>query len=109
MPKGTEPTPAKLFAFFVERVRANLHLVLCFSPIGDKFRQRARQFPGLTNECTVDWYLPWPPEALVDVARLYLGELELVGTAPETKQRLYEHVAATHDAVRAGIDLYFER
>ena len=47
MPKGIEPTPSKLLAFFVQRVRANLHLVLCFSPIGEKFRERARQFPGL--------------------------------------------------------------
>ena len=48
MPKGTDPTPAKLFSFFISRVRANLHLVLCFSPIGEKFRQRARAFPGLS-------------------------------------------------------------
>ena len=64
MPKGTEPTPAKVLAFFTQRVRANLHLVLCFSPIGNKFRVRARQFPGLINECTVDWYMPWPEAAL---------------------------------------------
>ena len=50
MPKGTEVTPAKLFSFFIERVRANLHLVLCFSPIGERFRQRAMKFPGLINE-----------------------------------------------------------
>ena len=75
MPKGTEPTPAKVLAFFTQRVRANLHLVLCFSPIGNKFRVRARQFPGLINECTVDWYMPWPEAALVDVAKLYLRPL----------------------------------
>ena len=77
MPKGTEPTPAKLFSFFISRVRANLHLVLCFSYIGDKFRTRARMFPGLINGCTVDWYLPWPAAALVEVATQYLAEFEL--------------------------------
>lgn len=37
------------------QVRKNLHVVLCFSPVGDKFRVRARQFPALVS-CTVfDW------------------------------------------------------
>ena len=109
MPKGTEVTPSKLLAFFVERVRANLHLVLCFSPIGEKFGERARQFPGLINECTVDWYLPWPQSALVDVANLYLESLTLEGCAPEIKPRLVEHVAQTHMSVSKGIAEYFER
>jgi len=35
--------------FFINKVRSNLHLVLCFSPVGDAFRIRARKFPGLIN------------------------------------------------------------
>lgn len=27
-----------VYLFLVDRVRANLHIVLCFSPIGDEFR-----------------------------------------------------------------------
>ena len=109
MPKGTEPTPTRLLAFFIERVRANLHLVLCFSPIGDKFRDRARQFPGLVNECTIDWYLPWPQSALVDVANLYLEELTLEGCDPSVKKAVIDHVAQTHYSVSGGIAEYFER
>ena len=45
----------ELWGYFVERTRANLHLVLCFSPIGDAFRERLRQFPSLINCCTIDW------------------------------------------------------
>jgi dynein heavy chain len=33
------------------QVKKYLHVVLCFSPVGDKFRIRARQFPALVN-CT---------------------------------------------------------
>ena len=47
--KGSEPTVEMLWSFFIERVRSNLHLSLCFSPVGVKFSTRAQQFPGLIN------------------------------------------------------------
>jgi len=46
------------YTFFLNRVRDNLHIVLCFSPVGDKFSRRAQQFPGLINGCTIDWWVP---------------------------------------------------
>ena len=36
----TPPTQDNLYDFFVSRARANLHIVLCFSPVGEKFQQR---------------------------------------------------------------------
>ena len=44
------------------QVRKYLHVVLCFSPVGDKFRVRARQFPALVNCMVYDWFLPWPSQ-----------------------------------------------
>jgi hypothetical protein len=41
--------------YFVDKTRDNLHVVLAFSPIGDPFRERLRQFPSLVNCCTIDW------------------------------------------------------
>lgn len=55
-----EPTAIEIYDYFLNRLRDNLHIVLCFSPVGDKFRNRARKFPALFNECTIDWFLPWP-------------------------------------------------
>jgi hypothetical protein len=45
--------------------------VLCFSPIGESFRQRIRMFPSLVNCCTIDWFREWPDEALRSVANSY--------------------------------------
>ncbi|XP_013912660.1 PREDICTED: dynein heavy chain 12, axonemal isoform X1 [Thamnophis sirtalis] len=69
--------PLALFAFFVNRCKDNLHVVVAFSPIGDAFRNRLRQFPSLINCCTIDWFQPWPEDALERVAVKFLEKLEL--------------------------------
>jgi len=66
-----------VYAFFVNRCKRNIHLVLAFSPIGDTFRGRLRQFPSLVNCCTIDWFAEWPEEALVSVAREALASTNL--------------------------------
>ena len=108
MPKGTEPSAANLWSFFIERVRANLHLVLCLSPIGDKFCTRARMFPGLINGCTIDWFLPWPITALTEVAEQYLADFDL-GEESHAKPKLITHMAHVHSSVSAATTEYFER
>ena len=49
-------TPIMLYNKFIERVRAHLHIILAFSPIGDSFRNNLRMFPALINCCTIDWF-----------------------------------------------------
>lgn len=34
------PTNENLYDYFISRARQNLHVVLCFSPVGEKFRRR---------------------------------------------------------------------
>ena len=36
------PTNENLYDYFISRVRQNLHVVLCFSPVGEKFRRRGK-------------------------------------------------------------------
>lgn len=81
---GISETQDALFAFFLERVRTNLHVVLCLSPIGDAFRERCRMFPGLVNCTTIDWFTPWPSDALFEVASKLLESTD-VGT-PEIRK-----------------------
>lgn len=69
-----------MYAFLIERVRANLHIVLCMSPIGDDFRNRLRQYPALVNCTTIDWFCDWPKEALLEVAVKYIADINFVAT-----------------------------
>ena len=68
--------------FFIGRVRANLHVVLCFSPVGAIFRVRARKFPALINCTTIDWFSAWPLEALLSVSEMFLETVQ-VGRSTE--------------------------
>jgi dynein heavy chain len=49
-------TRENLMKLFVQKTRANLHIVLAFSPVGEKLRNRCRQFPSIINCCTIDWF-----------------------------------------------------
>ena len=64
-------TPDSLYSLFIERVRQNLHVCFCISPVGSKFRDYCRVYPGLINNTTINWFMPWPAEALYEVAVQY--------------------------------------
>ncbi|EEZ99537.1 Dynein heavy chain, cytoplasmic-like Protein [Tribolium castaneum] len=76
--KGAGVDPANrdgIYDYFISRVRNNLHLVICMSPVGDAFRRRCRMFPSLVNCCTIDWFEKWPHEALLSVSQNALKDL----------------------------------
>lgn len=74
---GVEDAPGPLFNFFIDKSRRNLHIALCFSPVGQAFRIRARMFPGLINCTSIDWFFPWPEDALIGVADRFLSEITI--------------------------------
>ncbi|KAL3161683.1 hypothetical protein ABBQ38_008782 [Trebouxia sp. C0009 RCD-2024] len=78
---GRGITPSEVYAFFVEQCRANLHMVLAMSPVGDAFRARLRKFPSLVNCCTIDWFSEWPADALKSVASQFLKDVEMPSEA----------------------------
>lgn len=82
-------TTETLYSFFIERVRANLHIILCMSPIGDAFRNRLRQYPSLINCTTIDWFCDWPKEALLEVAYKYIADVNFVETITGEKQVMF--------------------
>lgn len=70
--KSVDPSTLQLWNFFINRVKDQLHMVLAFSPVGTKFRERSQKFPSLFSQCAIDWFLPWPEEALVAVSNKFL-------------------------------------
>lgn len=82
----SEPNDLEVYDYFLNRLKDNLHMIICFSPVGNKFRERARKFPALFNECTIDWFLTWPEEALINVAQQSLKTFTILQGTNETKQ-----------------------
>ncbi|KAI5076359.1 hypothetical protein GOP47_0008424 [Adiantum capillus-veneris] len=76
--KGIPTTKIALQTTFLRRVRQNLHVVICMSPIGDAIRTRLRMFPSLVNCCTIDWFHEWPEEALRSVATNFIAGTQLL-------------------------------
>jgi dynein heavy chain len=97
----------QIYAYFVQICRENLHIVLAFSPVGDQFRNRCRQFPSIINCCTIDWYNPWPSEALYSVAhRQYSVQEAQLGIA-EHLDGLCQVSVEIHNSVSAASEDFF--
>ena len=91
---GIADTQDALHNFFINKVKRNLHMGLCFSPVGDSFRFRARQFPALINSTSIDWFHAWPRDALIGVANRFLAKIEF--PTDEIRQSIAEHMAFVH-------------
>eukprot|EP00741_Cyanophora_paradoxa_P005992 tig00000955_g5810.t1 len=103
---GLVDTRDNCWDFFIEKVRKNLHVVLCVSPVGDKFRVRARQFPAMISSTAIDWFQEWSQEALVSVANRFLREIEAI--EPELRESIAHHMAFAHNSVTQACQLYLE-
>lgn len=90
------------WAAFINRVRDNLHCVLAMSPVGGAFRARCRMFPSLINCCTIDWFRPWPDQALLSVSSQVLAPLDLA--QPHIKPALASMCVHIHTSVAVASD-----
>jgi dynein heavy chain len=98
-------TPDNLWSYYVNRCRDNLHIVLAMSPSGSKLRLRCRNFPGLVSNAVIDWFFPWPADALQKVAELFLAEENL---PEEHRGAIVQHLVYTHQEVTAAAARFAE-
>jgi len=90
---NTNESPDAITEWFFNRVKDNMHLSICMSPVGESFRSYIRQYPALINNTTIDWFMPWPEEALIEVANKFLTQIDL---PDEKRQNLANLCGYTH-------------
>ncbi|XP_071619148.1 dynein axonemal heavy chain 10 isoform X2 [Heliangelus exortis] len=94
---GINPSKESVWQYFLSRCASNLHIVLGMSPVGDSLRTWCRNFPGLVNNTGIDWFLPWPPQALYAVAESFVGNNKRVPS--ENSTSVIEHMVMVHESV----------
>uniref|UniRef100_A0A3Q2PNV9 Dynein axonemal heavy chain 10 n=1 Tax=Fundulus heteroclitus TaxID=8078 RepID=A0A3Q2PNV9_FUNHE len=104
---GSGPSKESLWQYFVNKSANNLHIVLGMSPVGDTLRTRCRNFPGLMNNTVIDWFLPWPPQALQAVAHSFLGENPMIPNAH--CEAVIDHVCMVHTSVDGYSKLFLQK
>uniref|UniRef100_A0A8C8AZP1 Dynein axonemal heavy chain 17 n=1 Tax=Otus sunia TaxID=257818 RepID=A0A8C8AZP1_9STRI len=95
---GLQDTRENCWKLFIEKVRRQLKVILCFSPVGSTLRVRARRFPAVVNCTAIDWFHEWPQDALVSVSSRFLeetGDIE-----PEVKVSISQFMSYVHVSVK---------
>uniref|UniRef100_A0A672T1I3 Dynein axonemal heavy chain 17 n=1 Tax=Sinocyclocheilus grahami TaxID=75366 RepID=A0A672T1I3_SINGR len=95
--QGLMDTRENCWKFFIDRVRRQLKVALCFSPVGSKLRVRSRKFPAVVNCTAIDWFHEWPQEALESVSLRFLQDVEHI--QPEVKDSVSKFMAYVHISV----------
>ncbi|XP_078510049.1 dynein axonemal heavy chain 17 isoform X2 [Lissotriton helveticus] len=101
---GLPDTREICWKFFIDKVRKELKIILCFSPVGSTLRVRARKFPAVVNCTAIDWFHEWPEEALVSVSRRFLEDIE--GIEPEVKSSISLFMSYVHKTANEMSKVY---
>ncbi|GAW80117.1 dynein heavy chain [Plasmodium gonderi] len=97
-----------IFDYLLDNFRNNLHIFLCFSPIHKEFALRYQQFPCIYNCVTINWFLKWPLEALVNVSTAYLNNFN-IDIEEKLRDDFFNLFAIVHKKVSDTCETYRER
>jgi dynein heavy chain, axonemal len=103
---GILVTPNNVWNYFIGRVKKNLHMSLCMSP-SDLFRSRARKFPAIINCTVIDWFHPWPQDALLSVATKQLVDVEMA--SEEERRAIIEFMPFSFATVDVYSNIVYQR
>lgn len=103
---GLVDTRENCWKFFIDRVRRQMKVVLCFSPVGSTLRVRSRKFPAIINCTQINWFHEWPQEALVSVAQRFLQDLEILPF--EYKETVARFMSYAHTSVNSMSKVYLQ-
>eukprot|EP00753_Platysulcus_tardus_P011643 PLAT3302.36.p1 GENE.PLAT3302.36~~PLAT3302.36.p1 ORF type:complete len:2805 (-),score=1679.31 PLAT3302.36:87-8501(-) len=91
---GMPATTESAFQLFVERVRRNLHLLICVGPESSAWEQVVTEHPSLVTGCAINWVPQRSQGELAHLAQMQLTRLATLG-------ELTGEVAAGGDDVTA--------
>ncbi|XP_054026357.1 dynein axonemal heavy chain 17 [Dryobates pubescens] len=99
-----QDTRENCWKLFIEKVRRQLKVILCFSPVGSTLRLRARRFPAVVNCTAINWFHEWPEDALVSVSSRFLEETGDI--KPEVKVSISRFMSYVHVSVKEMSNTY---
>ncbi|CRG99093.1 dynein heavy chain, putative [Plasmodium relictum] len=82
-----------VFNYYINKIRKNFKIAITHSPISNLYRDRLIKFPSFLSNFSFIYFLPWPYEALVNVANKFLNDVEI---NDELKKKICEHMAFVH-------------
>uniref|UniRef100_A0A8C5QH48 AAA+ ATPase domain-containing protein n=1 Tax=Leptobrachium leishanense TaxID=445787 RepID=A0A8C5QH48_9ANUR len=94
---GLPDSRENCWQFFIDRIRRQLKVVLCFSPVGFTLRARARKFPALVNCTAINWFHSWPQVALQSVSSSFIQKLD--GIDEHVKSSISQFITYAHTSV----------
>ncbi|CAH3196290.1 unnamed protein product, partial [Porites evermanni] len=86
--------------FFITRVKANLHIILCLPPTHRLLRIGPRCYPGILYGCQMDFVKDWPQYALEGEASHYLERHEVL---PDISEQTREKVVASLSTIHGHV------
>jgi dynein heavy chain len=105
--RGSEDSDESLLDFFWRRVTQRFHFVFCFSPSSGRLMNWMKQFPGLSS-CTINWFHPWPFDALETVARNQLSSTMQKSQSYNPSCALPEATSRIHELMQSLSNEYFQ-
>ena len=64
-------------------------------------------FPSLVNCCTINWFDPWPEDALLSVAKKFLSNFEALKEEEKIQEQLAEACVFIHKSIEIESENFY--